>query len=327
MMIFAAIFLFALVAFASALIVTSSSRARAEASVIAAAEAKVILGRLEELTKEQEKLEKREGSFADLKLRAEGVAVYDTTTESFIFEENKDKIFPIASITKVMTILTAADYLSPNSLVYVDEEAINTEGESGLIWGEQWSFKELADLTMIVSSNDGSVAIAKAAGKVVAEKENRHLEDPVFLFVEKMNQKAKELGLRDTTFANPSGLDLNLETVPSALSTSAEISKLFSVAIEKEPALFSGSRLASKLVTSVSGRSFTTYNTNYAADELEGLIASKTGNTLQAGGTLVIAIEVNKRPVVITVLGSTIADRIKDIKTLHEATKLYFENL
>lgn len=329
MTIFVSLVAFVFVVFASSVVITGVARSRAEAAEAQAAQAAAAEKHLREQIIEQEKKDRRESAFADVELTATGAIVYDVNALKTIFERNADRVLPIASITKVMTIITASDYLDDDSEVYIDEEVINTEGDSGLIYGETWSFKELADLTMIVSSNDGSVAIAKAAGREIKlRNEAPDTRTDLEVFVEKMNSKAREIGLRDSVFHNPSGLDLNLETEPGSLSTARDIAQLLTYALTEKPDLLNNSALNEHVVTSGGGRQLSVRNTNQAAGKMPGLIISKTGNTLQAGGTLGVAVDIGlMQPVVIVALGSTITDRVGDVDALYEAAKVYFENL
>lgn len=329
MTIFSSVLLLALVIFASSLAITNVVQGRAEAAEVQAAQVAAAEERVRESLREQEKEKARESALASLELVGRGAVIYDINSGSVVFERNADEAFPIASITKVMTIVTASDYLDSDTLVYIDEESINTEGESGLILGELWSFKELSDLTMIISSNDGAVAIAKAAGKEINKKEGQLSgRSDLEVFVEKMNNKAREIGLKNTIFYNPTGLDLNFETEPGAMSTSRDIARLLAYALLEKPDLLKNSSLDRYTATSHYGRSLNIENTNYATRSTPGLLISKTGNTLQAGGTLAIAADIGvMQPVAIVVLGSTIADRVGDVSTLYQAAKLYFENL
>lgn len=329
MTIFASVVVLLTVFFAGSIVITGAVRAEAEAAEAQAAQAALAQAELREKLLLREKEERRMSAFDNLDLVARGAVIYDINSDKIIFARNPDEVFPIASITKTMTVLTAADYLDNDSVVFISERAINTEGESGLLYGENWLFKELVDLTMVISSNDGAVAIAEAAGKEIIRREGGGFSnDPLEVFVEKMNDKARKIGLDKTIFYNPSGLDLNLETEAGALSSSRDIAKLFSYAITEYPGLLDNSSLAEITVRSLAGRSLYFKNTNERAGSTSGLLASKTGNTLQAGGTLAVAIDVGMmQPISVVVLGSTIADRTEDVRKLHEAAKIYFENL
>lgn len=313
----------------SSVVITGVLRNRAEAAEAQAAQLAAAEEKLREQILQREKKQRRDEAFAGIDVAADGVIVYDLNSSTSIFERNADAPLPIASITKIMTIVTASDYLDNDSHIYIDEEAINTEGESGLIWGEWWTFGELVDLTMIVSSNDASVAIAKAAGQEI-KRNNPDLggRGDVEVFVERMNKKAQEIGMKDSVFHNPSGLDLNFELEPGALSSPRDLAYLLSYVLKEKPDLLKNSSFGNYTVTSTTGRQLNISNTNYAADSMTGLLVSKTGNTLQAGGTLAVAVDMGvMQPVAIVVLGSTINSRVGDVETLYEAAKIYFENL
>lgn len=269
-------------------------------------------------------------SGAEAKLTGVGAIVYDINAGDVLFEKNADTPLPLASITKVMTVITAQDILPKGATITIDQRALDTEGESGLVLGEIWNFKELADLMLIVSSNDASTAIADAAGRVLAQSEGKVLteEEGYALFIQKMNEKAKKIGMEHAYFENSSGLDLNNETKASAVATPRDIAKLFSYALLNYPDIMNHSRFGSYSVVSLNGRNFQAENTNDLADTIPGLLASKTGYTLQAGGNLALVIDVGfMRPVVIVVLGSTREERFRDVQELYTITKKYYQAL
>lgn len=113
-----------------------------------------------------------------------------------LYEHNPHEIRRIASITKVMTAIIAIESGKMNEDVKVSKKAIYTEGSSIYLQeGEKIKLKDLVYGLMLKSGNDAAVAIAEHVGGSV--------EGFVFL----MNQKAEELGMANTTFANPHGLD------------------------------------------------------------------------------------------------------------------------
>jgi len=178
---------------------------------------------------------------------------------------------------------------------------------------------------LIASSNDASTAIANASGRNIQGDSDR---DPYALFIEKMNQKAREIGLEHASFQNSSGLDLVNGTQPSAVGSPRDVAKLFSYALLKYPEILNHSRFGSHSVVSLNGRNFRVENTNDLARTIDGLLASKTGFTSQAGGNLAIVVDVGfMRPVIIVVLGSTREGRFADVETLYRITQEYYRAL
>ena len=123
-------------------------------------------------------------------------AVLDADTGEVCFARNASEHALIASTTKIMTGLLIAEDCDPDAVVTVPQEAVGIEGSSlYLKAGEQLTVRALLYGLLLHSGNDAAVALALAhSGSVGA-------------FVEAMNGRARELGLRDTHFTNPNGLD------------------------------------------------------------------------------------------------------------------------
>lgn len=135
-----------------------------------------------------------------LKLSAEAYYVGDLDTGEVILEKNKDAIFPIASVSKLMTATVSLDKQNQDELTTVSQTALNTYGKNGGLYvGEKIKINDLIFPMLLESSNDAAEVIAEASGR-----DN---------FINFMNQKAKELELKDTSFEDPSGLsEKNLST-------------------------------------------------------------------------------------------------------------------
>ncbi len=130
-----------------------------------------------------------------VKLYGDAAVVADLTTGDILYVKNADEKRYPASLTKMMTCILALENLDLGQTVTVDPEASGIEGSSlKLKTGEKITAKDLIYATMIVSGNDGAMALAKA---VCGASED---------FVVKMNKKAEELGCTGTHFSNPHGL-------------------------------------------------------------------------------------------------------------------------
>lgn len=320
----------AFVLLASSVAVTSGAEQRASARDSIEREEETRAAEAERQAEAERARAKQQEVFSSVDLIGKAAFVYDINTDTVLFEKNGDTALPLASITKVMTAITAQDILPRSSTITIDALALATEGDSGLSLGEVWSFEELADLMLIVSSNDASTAIANAAGNILSEKQGLGLAhgEAGYLFIDKMNKKAEKIGMEKASFANATGLDLENETKPSAVASPRDVAKLLTYALLEYPDILNHSRFGSYSVVALNGRNFQVENTNNIADSIPGLLASKTGYTLQAGGNLAVVVDIGfMRPVVLVVLGSTYDGRFDDIETLFTITKQYFNEL
>lgn len=253
-------------------------------------------------------------AFMNLKLDARAAIVYDLTNGRTIYNLNKNEKLPIASITKVMTILTSNDLISPETVIDVGAIATNTDSyDGGLIEGERWSLKNLANLTLAMSSNYGATLIAQKTEAITGEN-----------FITAMNQKAKSLGLNDSYFRNETGLDLAYN-VAGSYSTAEDIAKLFTFTIKNRPNLLSATRYKNTYTETLDGTRHYILNTNEVADKIPDLIASKTGYTYLAGGNLAVVFNIHpNHPMAVVILGSSQQGRFTDTIKLVQATVGYF---
>lgn len=124
---------------------------------------------------------------------ARAVVIYDLTTEKFLFEKNKDDKLPMASLTKIMTAIIALENKKDDSYIVSKNDLVG-ENRMGLSEGEVLTLEELLYGLMLPSGNDAAETIASNYPEGRIE------------FVKAMNNKAKALGLVNTNFTNPSGL-------------------------------------------------------------------------------------------------------------------------
>jgi D-alanyl-D-alanine carboxypeptidase (penicillin-binding protein 5/6) len=255
--------------------------------------------------------------FDSISLNANAVYVYDTVTKETLFSKNEEAQLPLASVTKVMTALVASG-VPENTRVIVRSEDVAT-GPRGLSSGEKWNLKNLLDYTLVISSNSGASAIAGAIG-VVLQNENEWKGGNEEVFVGEMNKIAKALGMSQTFYLNPSGLDEN-EELSGAYGSAKDMTTLFDYILKVKPSLLSATANNSLRFDSLDGVSHVAVNTNTITQTVPGLMASKTGYTDLANGNLVIAFDVGPmHPVIIAVLGSTQEGRFTDVETLVNAT-------
>ncbi len=245
--------------------------------------------------------------FENLNLTAKSIFVYDVRTNKVLFSRNPDERLPLASLTKVMTALVAQSHESKDSIVTISSYAIRAEGDSGLRVGEKWSLEKLLDFLLASSSNDGATAVALAFG---AEKD----------FINSMNTKADELGMKNTYFFNPTGIDESSQR-GGAYGSARDTTTMFAYILKNYPNLLSATTKAEFNISSSNNIVHKVKNTDPIAENIPGIKGSKTGFTDLAGGNLIIAFDPEiGRPIVISVLGSTAEDRFTDMEKLVEAT-------
>jgi D-alanyl-D-alanine carboxypeptidase len=233
-------------------------------------------------------------------LGAEAWLLYDAGNEVMLISSNIDEPRALASVTKLMTALVALDYASVDDIVTVSEEAAAIgEAEVGLVAGEQWTMWELLNAIVVRSANDAAVAIAQ------------HVGGDIEGFANLMNQKAVELGMTSSRFANPHGLD------EEGHFTSADDLLTLAQAALDDPTI---SRLARTQVVKFrpnpEGVERRALNTNELLGAYPGVTGLKTGFTSQAGRVLVSSAERGGRELIAVVMGSE--DHFADTRELLE---------
>lgn len=263
----------------------------------------------EDIKNEVKKDSQKKAVVFDIVLEAKSAYVFDVVKNKPLFELNANAQLPLASLTKVMTAIIAAENISQSSIVEIRRESISQEGNGGLLLGEKWHVFDLIDSMLISSSNDAASALALSFGKSTDE------------FVSVMNKKAKELNLVQTYFLNPTGLDIYQNTA-GGYGSAKDIAELINYSIKNHLSLLEATQYD---VLNINSRSFR--NTNKLVEELPGIIASKTGFSNLAGGNLVMLINIGLyRPVIIVVLGSSEEGRFRDMQKLYDETINYLIN-
>lgn len=255
---------------------------------------------------------------ASLSILGQAGYAEDMATGEVIFSKNADVQLPLASITKVMTVLVANDLLEPDDAVTITREALLPEG-AGLAEGDVWRADELMDYTLVASVNDGAEALALTA----AEKHGLTKED----FINRMNAKAAALGLAQTYFTNTTGLDVS-ESMSGAYGSAKDAARLIAFAAVNYPELMGKTTSGIAVFTPEQGPSYEAENTSSLIGNLPGAVASKTGFTDLAGGNLAIVFEpVLGRSVSAAVLGSTRDGRDDDMAKIAHASKRFMTRL
>lgn len=241
-------------------------------------------------------------ALADQDLTAPSAILMEPTTGRVLYEKNADEQRPCASITKVMTLLLVMEALDEGK-ISLDEMAVASEHAASMggsdIWlkaGEEMAVDDLIKATVIMSANDAAVVLAE----LVAGSESD--------FVARMNQRAKELGMENTTFLNCNGLDEegHLTTARDVAIMSAELirhEKIFDYTLTWMDTVRNGE---TQLV-----------NTNKLIKTYNGITGLKTGTTSGAGSCISATAERNGLKLVGVVLGcDTTQNRFRDAATL-----------
>ena len=257
-------------------------------------------------------------AFAQVSIFARAAYVLDGKTGKELWSLNGNAQLPLASLTKIMMAVTALSLIPENTVITINPTFLQTEGDSGLYGNEGWRLKDLLDLTLLESSNDGANAIAAVAGAFgkddVSEKVGRER------FISAMNKKVGELGLKQTYFLNPTGLDES-ENVSGAYGSASDMATLFSYAIHSYPTLFEATRHEFREFTSLNSLKHKVKNSNIFVGNFPALIGSKTGYTDLAGGNLVLAFDAGPdHPIIVSILGSTERGLFEDAEKLVWAT-------
>ena len=215
-------------------------------------------------------------SFPANGISAKSTIVKDCTTGRILYERNADKRSLIASTTKIMTALLICEKCNVLDRMQIPKEAVGIEGSSiYLKAGEILTIQDLLYGLMLHSGNDAAVALAIYCAGTIEE------------FAQMMNDKARVLGMKNTNFENPNGLDS-----PNHYSTAEDLSILAAYAMENP--------IFEKIVSTKNVKIGQRYlkNHNKLLWQLEGADGVKTGYTRSAGRILVSSAKRNGRRLV-----------------------------
>ncbi|MHB8651795.1 MAG: D-alanyl-D-alanine carboxypeptidase family protein [Minisyncoccota bacterium] len=254
-------------------------------------------------------------------ISARAVYVYDVALEQVLYAKDEYVPLPLASLTKVMTALVTAQQRPALGIATIQKDDIEQEGDSGLLVGEHFSFHDLSNLTLVGSLNDGAHALAASVvGSGVhflSSPSGDTSREHTFVFL--MNQQARRLGLLNTQYRNPTGLDEDTDTAGGS-GSARDTAYLLAYTIRAYPDLLSATIYPSIKITSSSAQVHTAVNTDEVVTDVPGIIGSKTGYTALAGGNLAVIVDVGiGHPIIIVVLGSTTQGRFTDTQILAHA--------
>ena len=238
-----------------------------------------------------------------LTLPCRAAILIDQTSGTVLYEMNADQTMPIASITKVMTLLLTfeavhAGRLTMDTAVPVSEHAYHMGGSQ--IWlepGEQFTLDEMLKAICVSSANDAAVAVAELVGG----------SEPAF--VQQMNARAAELGMTNTVFHNACGLDAE-----GHLSTARDVAVISRYILNTCPEVLHYTGI---WTDTLRGGATQLVNTNKLIRFYEGATGLKTGSTDGALYCLSATAERDGMELISVIMkGATSAQRFEDAKAL-----------
>lgn len=222
---------------------------------------------------------------------AKAYLVVDFDTGQVLAEKNSSEKLPIASLTKVMTAVTSLDLTNPSDMFTVTQTASNEiPTKIGVVPGQRMSLEELLNASLLTSAND--------AAEVIREGVNQEYNDDIF--TQAMNVKANYLGLNNTHFDNPQGLDS-----PQNYSSAEDLAVLSHYALTNYPLI---SQIAKKdyqfLPANSNHKQFDLYNWNGLLGVYPNVSGLKIGNTDDAGYTTIVLSERQGKRILVVLLGA-----------------------
>ncbi len=238
----------------------------------------------------------------EMSFPCKSVILMEATTGTVLFEQNSDQALPPASVTKIMTLLLVMEAVDAGTVRLDDRISVSANAASMggsqvfLKEGEQMSLEDLLKSVVIASANDAAVALAEyICGSVPA-------------FVSKMNAKAKQLGMENTTFENVTGLD---DTAEHHLTSARDIA-LMSRALIAHPTIL---QYSSIWMDTIRNGEFGLTNTNRLVRFYRGCTGLKTGSTSKAGFCVSVTAEREGLSLICVVMGAASRDERNQIAT------------
>ncbi len=239
----------------------------------------------------------------ELPVEAKAALLMEKETGQVLFAKEEHQRLEPASVTKIMTLLLTMEAISRGELRYEDTVTVSKNAASMggsqvyLSEGEQITVEELLKAVCVSSGNDAAVALAEQVSGVTE------------LFVQQMNNRAKELGMVDTCFLNPTGLPAE-----GHVTSAYDIALMSRELILRHPDL---RRFTTIWMDTIRGGEFSLSNTNKLIRFYEGATGLKTGSTDAAGYCISATAERSGMELIAVVLGGeTSQQRFEDAKTL-----------
>lgn len=241
----------------------------------------------------------RVGGDSTITMSAQAVISYDLTSNRMLYGKNTKKRLPIASLTKIMTAYVALETEDINKTFRVDDNSATVgENSMGLASGEELNLEDLLYGLILPSGNDAAETIARGSAM---GRDN---------FIYLMNKKTEDLGLSDTRFSNPSGLEgdgVQYSTVYDLLVITrfALLNPIFAKAV---------STYEYEIEATNHNKQYFLYNDTNLLTTYPGVKGVKTGFTNEAGMCLVTYIEYKGHRIISVILNSE--NRRQEMKDL-----------
>lgn len=227
-----------------------------------------------------------------LSLNARAAVLMDADSGRILYGKNETMVFPMASTTKIMTLIVALEHNEPDQIVMASAGAsAMPEVRLGVHEGERYRMEDLYYAMMLESFNDAAMMIAEGTA---GSAEN---------FAELMNEKAISLGCTQTYFITPNGLDAADEKGVHS-STAEDMAKIMRYAIDNEDFLKITQTADYSFTDCDRKRSFEVHNKNVLLTMMDGVLSGKTGYTADAGYCYVCAVKKDDRTFIAALLGS-----------------------
>ena len=229
-----------------------------------------------------------------LALYAQSAVLMDADTGRILYAKNAEEQRPMASTTKIMTLILALENANPDDIVMISDYAASMpDVQLHLRAGEHYRLGDLLYSMMLESHNDSAVAIAEHVGGTVPG------------FAALMNAKARDIGCYTTYFITPNGLDAEDDTGVHS-TTAADLARILRYCIMQSPKKEEFLKITRTNAYSFSDlegiRTFTVGNKNAFLHMMEGALTGKTGFTGNAGYCYVGALRQEERTFIVALL-------------------------
>ena len=239
---------------------------------------------------------------SNMSFDCKSAVLMEANTGTVLYEFNADESLPPASVTKIMTLLLVMEEIDKGNLKYSDMITTSAYASSMggsqiyLKEGEQMSAEDMIKSVVISSANDAAVALAE------------HICGSEQIFVHRMNEKARELGMQNTHFENTNGLD---DTVSNHVTSARDIAIMSRELLKHKDIL----KYSSTWMDTIRNGSFGLTNTNRLVRFYKGATGLKTGSTAKAKFCVSATAERDGMHLICVIMGAPSSDVRNTIAT------------